>query len=216
MEAKRNFSGKNGMVYRTEGKTEEPGFPADGEQRWPPTIVIRGGENRLPSSWTVFMTGDGAAWRRWTHHYQTNRQWVLDKHKQDQTLTGHVPISWFCRGSERSDVDTWQQTQASWLQIWCEHQVSSGFGIKIFFFFFFSNKPSRNNACSCCIWRSCHHRGLWFQALKPTHMKAFRNFFLCNSDGHRISSEKEHCRLQEVTVITHLFSCLLWSPPGVV
>lgn len=57
---------------------------------------------------------------------------------------------------------------------------------------------------------------LWFQALKPTHMKAFRNFFHCNSDGHRISSEKECCRLQEVTVITHLFSCLLWSPPGVV
>ena len=46
-------------------------------------------ENRLPSSWTVFMMGNGLAWRKWTCHYQTNRQWVLDKHKQDQTLTGH-------------------------------------------------------------------------------------------------------------------------------
>lgn len=167
MEAKRNFSGKNGMVYRIEGKTGEAGFPADGEQRWPPTIVIRGGENRLPSSWTVFMMGDGVAWRRRTHHYQTNRQWVLDKHKQDQTLTGHVPICWFCRGSERSDVDTWQQTQASWLQIWCEHQVSSGFGIKTFFFF--SNKPSRNNSCSYRIWRSYHHSGLSLIPGPKTH-----------------------------------------------
>ena len=156
MEAKRNFSGKNGMVYRIEGKTGEPGFSEDGEQRWPPSIVIRGGENRLPSSWTVFMMGDGVAWRKWTHHYQTNRQWVLDKHKQDQTLTGHGSNLLLCRGSESSGVDTWQQTQASWLQIWCEHQVSSGFGIKIFFFFF-SNKPSRKNSYSYCTWRSYHH-----------------------------------------------------------
>lgn len=203
------------MVYRIEGKTGEPGFLADGEQRWPPTIMIRGGENRLPSSWTVFMMGDGVAWRRWTHHYQTNRQWVLDKHKQDQTLTGHVPISWFCRGSERSDVDTWQQTQASWLQIWCEHQVSSGFGIKIFIFF--QTNPQETTLVLVVFeGLAITVDFLWFQALKPTHVKAFRNFFLCNSDGHRISSEKEHCRLQEVTVITHLFSCLLWSPPGVV
>ena len=135
MEAKRNFSGKNGMVYRIEGKTGEPGFPEDGEQRWPPSIVIRGGENRLPSSWTVCMMGDGVAWRKGTHHYQTDRQCVLDKHTQDQTLTGHGSNLLVLQSSESSSVDTWQQTQASWLQIWCEHQVSSGFGIKIFFFF---------------------------------------------------------------------------------
>ena len=66
---------------------------------------------------------------------------MLDKHKQDQTLTGHGSNLLLCRGSESSGVDTWQQTQASWLQIWCEHQVSSGFGIKIFFFFFFQTSP---------------------------------------------------------------------------
>lgn len=173
-------------------------------------------ENRLPSSWTVFMMGNGLAWRKWTCHYQTNRQWVLDKHKQDQTLTGHGSSLLVLQRLREVRCGHGNRLKPPGFRFGVNIKSHQGLVSRSFFFFFQTSPQGTTLVLNIFGGLTITADFPWFQALKPTHMKAFRNSFHCNSDCHRISSEKQCCRLQEVTVITHLFSCLLWSPLGVV
>lgn len=105
----------------------------------------------------------------------THRPWVLSS-SWSEAQKGQV---WSHSGQNRPD------RRVFWLQIWCKCQVSSEFGFRSFYF---QQAPQKQLSLLSCLEVLASPRtsdnSLWTQALRYAHIKAFRNFFNCNSDGH--------------------------------
>lgn len=137
---------------------------------------------------------------------------MLDRPKQGQTLTerGSDPLmlqklrEGKCLPAGHSGPG-WGRPAPDWSE--CQRHEGS---VSILVL-----QTSPQEACLALV--TCGGLSTTMYCLRPslipdpkTHpWKAFINFVHCNSDGHWLSSENGHCRLQEVTVITNLFPCRL-------
>lgn len=112
---------------------------------------------------------------------------------QVKTRSGPHRSPGFAEGSEGqvwSPLQVWEQTQTSWLRVWYERQVSSGFGIQIL--------PLQTNpqgptlvhvVCGGLSITVDFLNSLQIPGPKKHPHEGFPELFHCNSDGHRTSSE---------------------------